>query len=268
LNITGLSTGDNAKSDLGSPTLFNLEKPKIIILTEEGVNGINAGQLWHLFDTRYDMPVTLLPVKLLATVNLYNYNVLIMPDGNYQAIDDRTIEKIQSWVAAGNTLIGLERASQWLLKAKFVNSEFRSEQNDSKAATYESSLLWAASREVPGTIYEAVADLTHPLYYGYDNDHIPVYKDNSISLNIKDINPLNYPARYTSSPLLSGYSPKGYDKSIAGTPVCGVFPYRQGRVIASYNNPAFRGYWRGANRMLANAVFFSKAIRFSASREQ
>jgi hypothetical protein len=268
INVTGLSTGDNRKIDLGSPTLINLEKPRIVVLTEDGVSGFSAGQLWHLFDTRYDMPVTLLPLKQLAGLNLYNYNVLIVPDGNYPNIDEKTIEKIQGWVAAGNTIIGLERASQWLAKAKLMNVEFKNEQIDNKADNYEKSLLWTASREVPGTIYEAEVDLTHPLFYGYENNHIPVYKDNGIIQNIKEQNSLNYPARYTTSPLLSGYSPKGFDKSIAGTPICSVFQLRQGRVIASYNNPVFRGYWRGSNRFLANAIFFGKAIRFSAGGEQ
>jgi hypothetical protein len=149
-----------------------------------------------------------------------------------------------------------------------MNVEFKNEQIDNKADNYEKSLLWTASREVPGTIYEAEVDLTHPLFFGYENNHIPVYKDNGIIQNIKEQNSLNYPARYTTSPLLSGYSPKGFDKSIAGTPICSVFQLRQGRVIASYNNPVFRGYWRGSNRFLANAIFFGKAIRFSAGGEQ
>ncbi|HEX2977224.1 MAG TPA: M14 family zinc carboxypeptidase [Bacteroidales bacterium] len=263
-----LSTGDNLKTDLGSPTLVNIEQPRILILTEEGVSGFSAGQLWHLFDTRYDVRVTLMPARLLSTVNLYNYNVLIVPDGTYSNVDERTIEKIQAWVGAGNTLIGLERASQWLAKAKFMNAEFRAESQVNKAQSYETSLLWLAAREVPGTIYEMTADLSHPLFFGYTNDRIPLYKDNSIVQNTKELNPLNYPSRYSPAPLLDGYSPKGFEKTIAGTPVCGAFQYRQGRVIAFYNNPVFRGYWRGSNKMLANAIFFSKAIKFSAGGEQ
>jgi hypothetical protein len=268
ISVTGLSTGDNRKIDLGSPTLINIEKPRILVLTEEGVSGFSAGQLWHLFDTRYDMPVTLLPMKQLAGVNLYNYNVLFVPDGSYPNIDENTTGKIQGWVAAGNTIIGLERASQWLAKVKLMNVEFKNDQPENKADSYEKTMLWTASREVPGTIYEARVDLTHPLFYGYENDRIPVYKDNGIIQLIKDQNALNYPARYTSAPLLSGYSPKGADKAMAGTPICSVFQLRQGRVIASYNNPVFRGYWRGSNRFLANAIFFGKAIRFSAGGEQ
>jgi len=268
LDVIALSSGDNRKVDLGSPTLINLEKPAIMVLTEEGVSGFSAGQLWHLFDTRYDIPVTLLPVRLLSTINIFNYNILIVPDGNYQALDDKTIEKIQGWVAAGNTVIGLERASLWLSKAKFMNVEFKSEQAENKAGSYSNALLWTASREVPGTIYEAVADLTHPLFYGYTNDHIPVYKDNSIVQNIKQLNVLNYPAKYSPSPLLAGYSPTGFEDNVTGTPTCAAFQYRQGRVIAAYNNPVFRGYWRGSNKFLANSIFFSKAIKFSSSIDQ
>lgn len=266
INVTTLITGDNSKYDLGSPKLIKLEKPRIIILTEEGVNGISAGQLWHLFDTRYDMPVTLIPIKSLSSVNLYNYNTLIMPDGSYR-FDDNMVQKIRSWVAAGNTIIGLEKASQWLASSKLANIEFLPGK-DIKAETYEASILAEAAQEVPGTIFEESLDLTHPLCFGFHDSRVPVYKDNSIIQKVADLNSLNYPAKYTDNPLLSGYSPKGFGKSLTGTPSFGVFQLQQGRVVAFYNNPVFRGYWRGSNRFLANAIFFSKAIKFSATREQ
>lgn len=262
IDAVKLSTGDNRKIDLGSPTLVALQKPRIVILTEEGVSGFSAGQLWHLFDTRYDIPVTLLPLRQLAAVNLYNYNVLIIPDGNYQ-IDERTTEKIRTWTAAGNTLIGMERASQWLARNKFIEAEFLVEPRILKADTYEGALLYSASREVPGTIYNAVIDPTHPLNFGFTTDNIAIYKDNSIVDVGKDLSLLNYPVRFSGNPLLSGYSPRGFGKTIANTPVSSVFPYRQGRVIAFYNNPLFRAYWRGLNKYVANAIFFSKAVRFS-----
>lgn len=261
-----LNSGDNTRFDLGSPTLINVEKPRIVILTEEGVSGFSSGQLWHQFDTRYDIPVTMLPQRLLSSFNIYNYNVLIIPDGTYQSIDESTIQKIKDWVAAGNTIIGLERASQWLAKTKMLNIEFAQEPNAS-ALTYESTLLTAASREVPGTIYEVSLDLSHPLNFGYTNERMPVYKDNSLIQKTAEANPLSYPARFTSSPLVSGYSPRGFDKVLANTPASAVYPLRQGRVIAMYNNPVFRAYWRGSNKFLANAVFFSKAVKFGAARE-
>lgn len=267
IDVIKLGTGDNRKFDLGSPTLFTLEMPRIVILSEEGVNGFSAGQLWHLFDTRYDMPVTLLPMKQLASVDLYNYNVLIMPDGSYQ-IDERTIEKIRSWVAAGNTIIGMERTSLWLAKNKFIDAEFLPEKDESKTGSYEDVLLYGTSREVPGTIYEEVIDLTHPMNFGFTNDHLPVYKDNKIVQTSRELNPLNSPARFTAKPLLDGYSPRGFEKVLANTPSYVVSPSSQGRVVAFYNNPVFRAYWRGSNRLVANAIFFSKAVRFSSGREQ
>ncbi|HEX2970271.1 MAG TPA: M14 family zinc carboxypeptidase [Bacteroidales bacterium] len=266
IDIIRLSTGDNRKFDLGSPTLTALQKPRIVILSEEGVSGFSAGQLWHQFDTRYDIPVTILPVRQLATVNLYKYNVLIIPDGTYQ-IDERTIEKIRAWTGSGNTLIGMERASQWLAKNKFIESELHTDDNNLNADTYEGTLLYSASREVPGTIYDAVLDPTHPLNFGFTGDHVPIYKDNKIVDTGKNLSPLNYPVRFSAKPLLSGYSPRGFEKTIEGTPVAAIFPSKQGRIIAFYNNPVFRGYWRGLNRYLANAVFFSKAVKFSAGGE-
>ncbi|MDF1558945.1 MAG: M14 family zinc carboxypeptidase [Bacteroidales bacterium] len=268
LNVYRLNTGDNEKIDLGSPTLVSIDAPKILVMTEDGVSGFSAGQLWHLFDTRYKIPVTLLPQRLLSSVNLFNYNILIVPDGNYQAIGERTIEKIKAWLSSGNTVIGLERAAIWLNKNKFISVEFSSAAPASINLNYESTLISAASREVPGTVFEAFLDLTHPMNYGYSKDRVAIYKDNDIIQTTDDQSPLSFPARFTSASLLSGYSPRGFEKTLAGSPVYSAFPFRQGRVVVFYNNPNFRGYWWGTNKFLANAIFFSKAIRFSSSRIQ
>jgi len=264
IDVMCLSTGDNKKFDLGSPTLVRLRKPNIVILTDEGVNANSAGQLWHLLDTRYKIPATLLPVKQLNTADLNNYNVLILPDGNYQAIDEAVTEKIRNWVSAGNTLIACEKASNWLNKTKFIQVEFLKNDSKKSGLNYEENLLFNVSREIPGTIFEVQLDLTHPLCYGYKTEKIAMYKDNDLIQNISDMSPLSYPAIFTKSPLLDGYSPKGFEKSLSGTPAFGVFPYRQGRVIALYNNLNFRGYWWGTNRILANSIFFADVIRFSA----
>lgn len=268
INVTKLNTGDNKKIDLGSPTLINVVKPRIVILTEEGVNGFSAGQLWHLFDTKYKIPVTLLPQRMLQSVNLNDYNILIIPDGNYSSINERTVEKIQNWLSGGNTVIGLERATTWLNKSKFMNIEFGLQQARPKNLSYESTLLSAASREIPGTIYQVLLDLTHPMNYGYTNDKLAIYKDNEIIQSAPEANPMNFPAQFISNSLLSGYSPRGFEKSLSGTAAYSVFPYSQGKVFAFYNNPVFRAYFTGTNKLLANSIFFGNAIRFSVSREQ
>ncbi|MDZ7649190.1 MAG: hypothetical protein U5K54_19595 [Cytophagales bacterium] len=48
---------------LGSSSFYVLEKPTIAMLVDGGVSPTDAGEIWHLLDTRFQIPVTLLPTS-------------------------------------------------------------------------------------------------------------------------------------------------------------------------------------------------------------
>ena len=211
----------------------------------------------------------MLPVKGLRQAKLEKYNTIILPAGNYQDLDANVIEKLQDWIGNGNTLIAFESAANWLSKNKLIAAEFEKDDIKATGFSYENGLLFGASREIPGTVFETRLDLTHPINYGYKTDRLPIFKDNSIiQLKAENI-AANYPSRFTKTPLLDGYAPVGSIKSIAGTPALGIFGLKRGRIIAFYNNVNFRGYWLGTNRQFANSLFFGDKIRLTAgfSRE-
>lgn len=259
-------SGDNAKIDLGSSTFQLIAKPRIAVVTDEGISGISAGQIWHLLDTKFKLPFTLLPSRQFKQGSLSRYNVIILPAGSYQDFDEKTAAKLQEWISLGNTVIALESSISWLNKYKVIQAEFEKEDDKILGMSYENSILFAASREVAGTVFETKLDLSHPINFGYVNDLLPVFKDNRI-VQIKAENiAANYPARYSKNSLLDGYSPKGFTEILSGTPAIGIFGVKRGRVIAFYNNPNFRGYWLSTNRQLANSIFFGDKIRLTNSR--
>ena len=263
LDVYKLNTSDNVSTDLGSASFSVIEKPRIAILTDEGVNSISAGQIWHLLDTKFKIPFTMLPIKSLRQVKLEKYNTIVLPAGNYQDLEANVIEKLKDWIGNGNTLIALESAANWLSKNKLITAEFEKDDVKATGFSYENGLLFGASREIPGTVFETSLDLTHPINYGYKSDKLPIFKDNSI-IQIKAENiSANYPSRYTKTPLLDGYAPVGFIKTIGGTPALGIFGLKRGRIIAFYNNTNFRGYWLGTNRQLANGLFFGDKIRLT-----
>ncbi len=267
MDVFQLNTGDNKQIDLGSPNFSVIVKPRIAVLTDDGVNAISAGQIWHLLDTKYKVPFTLLPLKSFRQNSLNRYNMIVMPAGNYQDLDEKVVGKLQDWLAAGNTLISFENALTWLNKNKLVTVELEKDETKAIGFNYENSLLYKASRELPGTVFEASLDLTHPINYGYQTDRLPVFKDNKI-IQLKAENILaNYPVRYTNSPLMDGYVPSGMMKLLIGTPAMGIFPSKKGRIIAFYNNAVFRGYWSGTSRQFANALFFGDKINLSTGND-
>jgi hypothetical protein len=74
-------------------------------------------------------------------------------------------------------------------------------------------------------------------------------------------NPYSSPLRYTANPLMSGYlsnQNKELAKSAASIIVSNV---GSGRVIASIDNPNFRAFWYGTNKIMANMIFFGNLIQ-------
>ncbi|MDZ7757248.1 hypothetical protein [Rhodohalobacter sp.] len=62
-----------------------------------------------------------------------------------------------------------------------------------------------------------------------------------------------------------GISPKKTHELIDGTASIIVGSYGGGRVISFADNPAFRAFWFGTNKLLMNAVFFGDTISGAAS---
>ena len=113
---------------------------------------------------------------------------------------------------------------------------------------------------IPGTILEAKIDQTHPLFYGYKQNTLSIFKDNSIVFEkIKD--PYNAPSFYTDKPLISGYLTPAKEKFVRNNPSIITNTLGQGKVIAMADNPNFRAFWYGTNKLFLNALFFNAQIQ-------
>src|SRR5205085_5667349 len=77
----------------------------------------------------------------------------------------------------------------------------------SKAKAYADIDRFKGAQETSGAIFEITADLTNPIFYGYPNASIPVFKSNNLFMELSKNSYAN-PATYTNAPLLSGYISK------------------------------------------------------------
>ncbi len=55
VKIAGVTTGLNDGIDLGSNNFRAIKKPKVAMLVGDGIAGNDSGEIWHLFDQRFDM---------------------------------------------------------------------------------------------------------------------------------------------------------------------------------------------------------------------
>ena len=67
-------------------------------------------------------------------------------------------------------------------------------------------------------------------------------------------------ARYTKTPLLSGFISDENMPKVQGTPAMVAQRLGRGAVIRMVDNPSFRGFWYGTNKLYLNAIFFGDTL--------
>ncbi|MBN1821967.1 MAG: zinc carboxypeptidase [Prolixibacteraceae bacterium] len=244
--------------DFGSNDFYKINKPEILMLVGKGVNSREAGELWHLFDIKYKIPVCLVDVNDLNVNILSEFNTVILPSGSYQTFNESDKEAIKAWVQKGNTLITFGEAARFSSSLGLGNVKFKpaADRDSTASGKFADSQSERAKNLIAGAIFNAEMDITHPLCYGYYRNNIAVFKTGTtVAESLKK--PYAEPVQFTESPLLSGYASKQNIERIKGSPVVSINNTGRGTAICFYEDMNFRGYWLGTNKMIMNAVFFS-----------
>lgn len=243
--------------DLGSSAFPVVRQPKVLLLTGDGVNVADAGEIWHLLDTRYRMPVTLVEASRFGVLNLTKYNVLILSDGSYGSLP---VEKVKQFAQDGGTIIATGNALKWLKSSGLAAVEFRNQPADAPGQRPYGNLSEdRGARTMPGAIFEADLDLTHPLCFGYANSKLSLFIADTLYVEPAK-NPYATPITLTKTPLLAGYIHPKQKPLTPGAAGAIIYGLGRGKVICFPGNPNFRGFWYGTNRLFANAIFFGNLI--------
>ncbi|MCU0419309.1 MAG: M14 family metallopeptidase [Cyclobacteriaceae bacterium] len=272
LDVYATATGlDYVGVSLGSGSFLPVRKPEIAMLVEGGVSATDVGELWHLLDVRYGIPVALMPLSVLNASSISRYNTLLMAEGSYYALPEATKEKLKAWVQAGGVIIGFEGAVSWLHTAGLAKFDVKGTGGDkekkepAKPKPYADIEETRGAQVTSGAIFEAQADLTHPLLYGYTSAKLPMFKPNNLFME-KAVGAFSNPLVYGANPLISGYISKPNYERMKNTALVGVSALGRGRVIGFTENLAFRGFWLGSNKMVMNAIFYGPLVSAEACR--
>ena len=246
--------------DLGSNWFQTLHKPKAIMLVGEGVFGYEAGEVWHLLDSRLNMPITKVDMTDFRRVDLNKYNTFVLVSGRYN-LDSASLQKIREWVSSGGTLITTRLASQWAIQEKLVKEALIEAPKDTSNIRKPFVLAREieGAKAVGGTIFAVDLDLTHPLAFGYHQSPIPVYRNSTVYLKPSK-NHYSTVGQYVEEPHIDGYVSDENLKLISGSAAVLVSSLGQGRVIMFSDNPNFRGTWYGTNKLFLNALFFGGTV--------
>jgi hypothetical protein len=260
-----VNTGYNVQGiDLGSRYVSPITIPKAAMLIGDGVSSYEAGEVWHLLDTRVHMPITKIPMRNFSRANLDKYNTLVMVSGRYD-LAEKQLQKLKDWTGKGNTLITIGRAAKWVVDKKLVKEELVKTEKDSTQSAERKPYVNApeniGKEEVGGIILKVDLDLTHPLGFGYRDTQIPVYKNNSVWLKPSK-NEYSTVAKYAENAHIDGFiTEKNTEDFLNHSASLVVSKLGGGRVIMFADNPNFRGSWYGTNRLFLNALFLGDKIR-------
>lgn len=266
VDVFTVSTGLSLDGvDLGSGNIRTVQNPKVAMLIGDGVAATDAGAIWYLLDSKLKMPITKVNTSQFGQLRISDYNTLIMVAGNYNMLGENGANKIRSWVQQGGTLILMKTAINWAIANKVVDEQLKKEEEkkDAKRFDYVTAGDYQGSRAIGGSIYMGNLDITHPLGFGFTNRELPVYRNTSVFIE-QSKNPFNTVIKYTSKPLLSGYIHPSNLEKIKNSVSLQVSNVGQGRAVLFVDDPAFRGYWNGTNKLFFNALFFGSNISASA----
>jgi hypothetical protein len=115
-----------------------------------------------------------------------------------------------------------------------------------------------AERTIAGAVVRTNVDNTHPIAFGY-NAELPLFRRGSVLLTASE-NPFATPVRYAESPLMSGYVSEQRLAEMSGQPAVIAERHGKGLVVRFANDPIFRGYWRGTERLWVNSLYFGSLV--------
>ena len=268
VNVHAITSGNSVSgSDIGSSRFSALTKPVVAMLVGQGVNALDAGEVWHMMDQRFEIPVSHLDISVFNRIDPGKYNTLIMVSGNYGELNK---EKLKSWVQGGGTLILTEDAVTWAAQNGISQVNFKKQKpsaDSTRILTYVDREQVQGAQRMSGAIFKADIDLSHPLAYGYTRPYVSLFKANSVFME-KSKNPYATPFYYKNAPLQSGWLSKQNYEIMKNSAAVIVNTVGSGRVISIADNPNLRAFWLGGSKLMMNAIFFGKNIDAASARAE
>jgi hypothetical protein len=241
--------------DLGSNDFVDISKPNIALIVGEGVSSYDAGEIWHLLDTRFEIPITKIKKSNIQNYNLSKYSTIIMVNGRYN-LDTKTTEKIKEWVKNGGNLIGFRNSINWLISKNLIKLKLNKNLANTKNLKFKDRSNHFGSQLTSGAIFNVELDKSHPINFGYHRNKLSIFRNTNIYINNDSVGYKN-PIKYSKSPLISGYISKENLKSMKNSRPFAVQNFGKGKVIVFSDNTNFRAFWYGTNKLMINAIFFA-----------
>lgn len=253
------SYADNL-TDFGSQYVHLIKNKKVAILTGDGISSLNYGQLWHFFENELAFPFTAIHTKHIANIQWSDYDVLILPDGNYKFVDDESFKMLDQWVSKGGRILAFQNAIELFNDKEGYDLKKNKDEDKEKEKT--GNLIPYAEREkhstkdfITGSIFKVTLDTTHPLAFGMEE----VYY--SLKLGSKSYKLLEkgYNVGYIGDEVenVSGFAGEAAKEKLKNSIVFAEAKKGRGSVVYFVDDVTFRSFWQNGKLLLINGVFLT-----------
>ena len=248
-----------AGMDAGSPNYANIPLPKVLLLVGEGITAYDAGEVWHQLDARMRMPVHMVDKRDLDGLKLDPYTHLVLVGGSHDDLAGQR-DKLDQWVRQGGTLVGIRQGARWgydnLLYPNRGSDTAADDEAELQRFDYADKDTIEARDIIGGSILQGDLDITHPIGFGIPDRAIASHRNTLIAFEPPE-NPWATLVRIPHNALLSGFASDENQQELAGKAMAIAERHGQGSVILFADNPNFRAYFFGTNKLFMNSLFFS-----------
>ena len=250
-HLTGITDG----IDFGSNNFIIVKQPRIGLIVGDGVRSYDAGEIWHLLDVRYDIPISKLDIGNLGYIDLNKYSHIILPDYNGSRINS---DKIKEYVNNGGNLIAYRNSIRWVSN-NIDEIELLSNDLVANDIAFDERQAFYGAQQTGGAIFESNIDKSHPINYGIESSSLPLFRNSNVYMT-KDEQSFNNPILYSSNPLISGYVSEENLSLIKKSSPFKLIRKGRGKILLMTDNTNFRAFWFGTNRILLNMLFHSNIM--------
>jgi hypothetical protein len=258
--VVPVESGWTGTTSFGSEKIHFVKPPRIALVGGPGIGSGSYGMLWHTLDVDTPIPHSRLAVESLRNVDLSHYDVIVLPDGDYEGRFGKNAEKLKSWLNVGGTLVAIKGANKFLRDkdveiSKIKPWEAPKKKDDDKTPAEERY----NELRVPGATFRTSINERTYLTFGVPHSPFVLIEGSSVLL------PVSHPVDNVvtiakDKPLAAGVAWNDSIERLRGSAYLVSEPYGRGQVITFADDPIFRLFWRGTLPLFMNAVLYSPSF--------
>ncbi len=255
--------------DFGSSEVMYLKAPRVAVLIGEQTSSLSAGEVWHYFEQQINYPITQIGTDYFKYVSLNEFDVLVVPEGNYHLFDEAGLEKLSTWIINGGRVIAISNALNafaekkgfglkgYLRETEKTDAEKKAQQLREQGAldAYGDAERRQVSDAISGAIYKVTLDTSHPMSFGLKDGYYSL-KTNELRFGFLESGGNVGVLKGKIKPV-QGFAGARVNPRLENSLTIGVEQKAHGSVIYFVDNPLFRAFWENGKILFANAVFMA-----------